>query len=708
MPTVTERLETLRQAVRYHAYHYYVLDDPVISDAEYDALWRELVALEAEHPELVTPDSPTQRVPGAAAERFAKVRHPAPILSLGNAFGPEELSAWRDRFAKLLPADDLAQVQYVAEPKIDGLTVVLHYEDGRFVLGATRGDGEVGEDITVNLRTVQAVPLRVPVRGSGIRDRESGVRGQGSGNSGDASFVLRPPSRLVVRGEAYVPIADFQRFNAEQTEREERTYANPRNFAAGSLRQLDARITAGRPIRLWVYQIVALEGAEIEPPATQWEALAYLRSLGFPVEARDRLFDDFEALAAYCVAWGQTERRQLPYEADGLVIKIDRFATHARLGFAGKDPRWAVAYKYPGEEAVTRLLDIKVNVGRTGTLNPMAVLDPVQVGGVTVSSATLHNEDYIRENDIRIGDRVAVKRAGEVIPRVLRPLVELRTGDERVWEMPRICPVCGSEAVRVAGEAATYCVNSACPAQLVRGVEHFVSRGALDIAGFGIRQAELFVELGYIADLADVYYLDADKLLAQEGYGEKKVANLLAAIEASKTRPPARLLMALGIQGVGEVVAEDLMTHFNSLDALAAAPTEELQTIPGIGPILAQSIFDWFAREPNRRLIGKLKAAGVTTAQPKAEVKAETEARPLAGLTFVITGTLPTMSRDEAKDFIKTHGGKVTDSVSKNTSYLVAGEAAGSKLDKATQLGVPVIDEAALRQMAGGRMTNDE
>ena len=651
MPTVTERLETLHQAVRYHAYRYYVLDDPVISDAEYDALWRELVALEAEHPEWVTPDSPTQRVPGAAAERFAKVRHPAPILSLGNAFGSEELSAWRDRFAKLLPADELARVQYVVEPKIDGLTVVLHYEDGRFVLGATRGDGEVGEDITANLRTrAGGAAARAGAGRSGIRSQGSGVRDQGEfGRVAHSSFVLRPPSRLVVRGEAYVPIADFQRFNAEQTEREERTYANPRNFAAGSLRQLDARITAGRPIKLWVYQIVALEGAEIEPPATQWEALAYLRSLGFPVEARDRLFDDFEALAAYCAEWGQTERRRLPYEADGLVIKIDSFATQARLGFAGKDPRWAVAYKYPGEEAVTRLLDIKVNVGRTGTLNPMAVLDPVQVGGVMVSSATLHNEDYIRENDIRVGDRVAVKRAGEVIPRVLRPLAELRTGDERAWEMPKTCPVCGSEAVRVAGEAATYCVNSACPAQLVRGVEHFVSRGALDIAGFGIKQAELFVELGYIADLADVYYLDADKLLAQEGYGEKKVANLLAAIEASKTRPPARLLVALGIQGVGEVVAEDLMAHFNSLDALAAAPVEELQAIPGIGPILAQSVFDWFAREPNRRLIGKLKAAGVTTAQAKVEVKAEAEAQPLAGLTFVITGTLPTLSRDEAK-----------------------------------------------------------
>lgn len=691
MSTVVERLETLRKAVQYHAYRYYVLDDPVINDAEYDALWRELVGLEAEHPELVTPESPTQRVPGAAAERFARVRHPAPILSLGNAFGPDELVAWRDRFMRLLPAEDQAAVRYVVEPKIDGLTVVLHYEDGRFVLGATRGDGEVGEDITANLRTVKAVPLRVPVGG-----------GAGERRFADSSFAdspIRPPSRLVVRGEAYVSIADFERFNAGQAESGERTYANPRNFAAGSLRQLDARITAERPIKLWVYQIVALEGGEA--PRSQWEALAYLRQLGFPVEARDRLFADFAAVVDYCVVWGNTERRQLPYEADGLVIKIDSFATQQQLGFVGKDPRWAMAYKYPAEEAITRLLDIKVNVGRTGTLNPMAVLEPVSVGGVTVSSATLHNEDYVRDNDIRIGDMVAVKRAGEVIPQVLRPLVELRTGDERVWQMPRTCPVCGFEAVRVTGEAATYCVNSACPAQLVRGVEHFVSRGALDIAGFGIKQAELFVELGYIRDLADVYYLDASKLLGQEGYGDKRVANLMAAIAAAKSRPPARLLAALGIRGVGAVVAEDLMAHYRSLDALAAASREELQAIPGIGPVLAQSIGDWFAREPNRRVIEKLKAAGVTMAQAQAEVKAE--AQPLAGLTFVITGTLPGMSRDEAKEFIKAHGGKVTDSVSKNTGYLVAGEAAGSKLDKAGQLGVPVLDEAALRAMVGKR-----
>jgi len=707
MTDPAERLDALHRAIRYYAYRYYVLDDPAVTDAEYDALWRELVALETEYPELITPDSPTQRVPGEPAERFARVRHPSPILSLANAFGPEELIAWRDRFMKLLPEDERAGLRYVVEPKIDGLTVVLHYEDGWFVLGATRGDGEVGEDITANLRTVKALPLRIPMQGAGSRGQGSGVRGQGAGVRGQeaedevdvSSVVSRPPSRLIVRGEAYVSIADFERFNTEQAAAGERTYANPRNFAAGSLRQLDARITATRPIRLWIYQIVAIEG--VEAPRSQWEALSYLRQLGFPVEARSRQLADFDAVVELCRTWGDTGRRELPYEADGLVIKIDDFATQDRLGYVGKDPRWAIAYKYPAEEAVTRLLEIRVNVGRTGTLNPYAVLEPVKVGGVTVSNATLHNEDYIRDKDIRVGDMVAVKRAGEVIPQVLRPLVELRTGDEQVWQMPHRCPACGGQAVRDEGEAAWYCVNSACPAQLVRGIEHFVSRGAMDIAGFGIRQAELFVELGYIHDLADIYYLDGEKLLALEGYGEKKVANLLAAIEASKAQPPARLLTALGIKGVGEVVAEDLMSHYDSLNALAAASAEELQAIPGIGPVLAQSIVDWFAQAPNQRVIARLKAAGLITAHVRAAQPAA--AGPLAGLTFVITGTLPNLSRDAAADFITAHGGKVTGSVSKNTDYLVAGESAGSKLTKATQLGVPVIDEVRLREMAASR-----
>ena len=675
---IAGRLEALRRAISTHAHRYYVLDDPLISDAEYDALWHELVALEAEHPELVTPDSPTQRVPGAPAEGFTKVRHPAPILSLSNAFTPEELVAWRDRFMRLLPQEERSKVAYVVEPKIDGLSVVLIYEDGRLVLGATRGDGEVGEDITANLRTVRATPLRIPVHGEGQSQPA--------------------PAHIVVRGEAYTPIADFEKFNALQQQSGERTYANPRNFAAGSLRQLDPRITAARPIRLWLYQIV--EHRDGDAPASQWGALDTLRRLGFPVEQRIRRFTDFDELVTYVIEWGETERRRLPYEADGLVIKIDDFATQARLGFVGKDPRWAVAYKYPAEEAVTRLLDIRVNVGRTGSLNPYAVLEPVQVGGVTVSQATLHNEDYVRDLDIRIGDTVAVKRAGEVIPQVLRALVELRTGEERRWEMPKVCPVCGQPAERTPGEAATYCVNSACPAQLVRGIEHFVSRSAMDIEGFGIRQAELFVEQGFVRELADVYYLDPGKLLALEGYGERRVQNLMRAIEDSKGRGPARLLTAVGIRGVGEVVAESLIDHYGSIDALSMAPLEELQALPGIGPVLAQSIADWFGMAPNRQLIERLKAAGVKTAAERLE--SVSAPQPLAGLTFVITGTLPGLSRDQARELIKANGGKVTDSVSKNTNYLLAGESAGSKLDKARQVDVTIIDEARLRQMITG------
>ncbi len=675
---IAGRLDALRRAISTHAHRYYVLDDPIISDAEYDAIWRELVELEAEHPELVTPDSPTQRVPGAPAEGFAKVRHPAPILSLSNAFTPDEMVAWRDRFLKLLPQEERSKVAYVVEPKIDGLSVVLTYEDGRLLLGATRGDGEVGEDITANLRSVRATPLRIPLH----VEQETQLA----------------PARIVVRGEAYTPIADFEKFNALQQQSGERMYANPRNFAAGSLRQLDPRITAARPIRLWLYQIIEYRGDDA--PASQWEALDTLRRLGFPVEQRIRRFTDFDELVTYVIEWGETERRKLPYEADGLVIKIDDFATQARLGFVGKDPRWAVAYKYPAEEAVTRLLEIRVNVGRTGSLNPYAVLEPVRVGGVTVSQATLHNEDYVRDLDIRIGDMVAVKRAGEVIPQVLRALVELRTGDEQRWEMPKVCPVCGQPVERAPGEAATYCVNSACPAQLVRGIEHFVSRSAMDIEGFGIRQAELFVERGFIRELADVYYLDPDKLLALEGYGERRVQNLMRAIEESKGRGPARLLSAVGIRGVGEVVAELLIDHYGSIDALGTAPLSELQALPGIGPVLAQNIADWFGKAPNRQLIECLKAAGVKTAVEPQE--SDPTAQPLAGLTFVITGTLPGLSRDQARELIKASGGKVTDSVSSNTNYLVAGESAGSKLDKARQLGVTIIDEARLRQLITG------
>lgn len=669
---VARRIEELREQVRYHSYRYYVLDDPVISDDAYDALYRELQELEAAHPELITPDSPTQRVGGGVREEFIAVTHPGPMLSLQNAFNPDELRAWRDRFLRLLP-EGYPEPAYVVEPKIDGLTVVLHYTDGLFTLGATRGDGIRGEEITPNLRTIKALPLRVPV----TRDRG-----------------LQAPARLVVRGEAYMPIDAFEAFNRQQEALGKKTYANPRNTAAGSLRVLDSSITASRPLSLFCYQVVEIEGGPTL--RSQWEALDYLRQLGFPVSNLNRRFTDLEAGVDYVVAWEKV-RHTLNFEADGLVIKIDDFATQERLGAVGNAPRWAIAYKYPAPEAVTRLKRIVVNVGRTGSLNPAAELEPVRIGGVTVSNATLHNADYVAERDIREGDMVIVKRAGEVIPQVLGPVLELRPSGTKPWRMPDRCPACGEPVEHPEGEVAFYCINAACPAQLVRSIEHFVSRGAMDIEGFGLRQAELFVELGLLHDVADIYYLKADQLLRLEGFAEKKVSNLLAAIEASKERPPARLLTALGIRGVGSAVAETLMDHFHSLDALAAASVEELRQIPGIGPKLAGGIADWFRREPNRRVLHKLKAAGVRTAAQKVETSGP---RPLAGLTFVITGTLPTMSREQATAYIEAHGGKVTGAVSSKTDYLVAGEKAGSKLDKAHKLGIKIIDEAQLRQMA--------
>jgi DNA ligase (NAD+) len=683
---VAQRLEEVRDQVRYHGYRYYVLDDPVISDDAYDSLYRELQELEAAHPELVTPDSPTQRVGGVVREEFVAVEHPRPMLSLTNAFNPDELRAWRDRFLRLLP-DGTPEPAYVVEPKIDGLTVVLHYRDGAFTLGATRGDGVRGEDITPNLRTVKALPLRIPV-----------ARG-----AGQVSFP-NPPSRLVVRGEAYMPIDAFEAFNREQEAAGKKTYANPRNTAAGSLRVLDSSITASRPLSLLCYQVVELEGGPAL--ASQWEALDYLRQLGFPVSDLNQRLTDFEAVVRYCVAW-EKERETLNFEADGLVVKIDDFATQERLGAVGSAPRWATAYKYPAPEAVTRLKRIVINVGRTGTLNPAAELEPVRIGGVTVSNATLHNADYVAERDIRAGDMVTVKRAGEVIPQVLGPVLELRPPGTQPWKMPNRCPVCGEPVERTEGEVATYCVNAACPAQLVRSVEHFVSRGAMDIEGFGIRQAELFVELGFLHDVADIYFLTADQILPLEGFAEKKVTNLLAAIEGSKEQSPARLLTALGIRGVGSTVAQALMDRFRSVDALATACgepdrtscREELQQIPGIGPKLADSVADWFSRATNRRVLEKLKAAGVRT---EAETIKVTGPQPLAGLTFVITGTLPAMSREQATELIEVHGGNVTGSVSSKTDYLVAGEKAGGKLDRAQKLGVKVIDEATLREMAAG------
>lgn len=676
---VAQRAEQLRQAIRYHQHRYYILEDPVISDQEFDALFQELQALEEAYPELRTPDSPTVRVGGVVSDRFVRVQHPAPILSLGNAFSEADLRAWRERIKRLLPADQRAQLAYVVEPKFDGLTVVLHYEQGRFVLGATRGDGLFGEDITPNLRTVRRLPLQIPVRDQ------------------NGATDLAAPEQLVLRGEAYVDKADFEAFNRRQEEQGERTYANPRNFASGSLRQLDSAITAARPVKLWVYQALVVEGAP-RPLESHWATLDYLKELGLPVSPEIRRYtdDEFEELVAYLADFG-ARRQSLPYEVDGAVVKVDSLALQEQLGFVGKDPRWAVAYKYAGEEAVTTLLDIVLNVGRTGVVTPNAVLEPVQITGVVVRAATLHNEDYVRDLDIRIGDKVVVKRAGEVIPKVLRPVVELRTGDERPWEMPTTCPACGQPLVRPPGEAATYCVNNACPAQLVRAVEYFVSRGAMDIESFGYKQAELFVGKGFIKDLADIYYLPWDEIAKLEGYKERRIENLRAGIEASKQRPVHRLLTALGIRYVGSVIAEQLMQHYSSLEELMNASVKQLSAIDGIGPRIAESVVRYFSLEPNRKLIHEFAEAGVRVAEERKERPTATLS--LAGLTFVVTGTLPTLSRDEAHELIKAQGGKVTSSVSAKTNYLVVGENAGSKFTKAQELGVPILSEADLLRL---------
>ena len=697
-PPDSTRIDSLRSAVRYHQHRYYVLDDPEVSDAEFDALFRELQRLEAAHPELASPDSPTVRVGGLIAERFEKVRHPAPILSLANAFGAEDMHAWRERLHRLLPEEEQAKLAYVVEPKFDGLTVVLHYANGRFVLGSTRGDGEVGENITPNLRTVRVLPLTIPVAShqSSVTSNQLPVVGE---VPNPQSPIPNPqsPSLLVLRGEAYVTVSDFDAFNRSQEEQGERTYANPRNFAAGSLRLLDSSISAQRPLRLWTYQVLLLEGAD-SPPTSQWESLAYLKGLGLPVcpEVRRYTDDQFDDLVDYLAHWHDL-RARLPYELDGMVVKVDSLAQQERLGFTGKDPRWAVAYKTGGEEAATKLLDITVKVGRTGVVTPNAVLQPVAIGGVTVSAATLHNEDYIRELDIRVGDTVLVKRAGDVIPKVLRPLPELRDGSEQPWQMPSVCPVCGQALVRPEREVATYCVNNGCPEQLVRKVEYFVGKGSLDIVGFGSRQAELFVESGFIHDLADVFDLPWETIGAMEGYGAKRVENLRSAIEAAKSRPAARLLTGLGIRFVGSSVAEIVMAAYPDLSALMAADVESLSAIEGVGPKIATSLVEFFSLEPNRLLIQKFVNLGVRMSGEMRAV-AEGVAQPFAGLTFVITGTLPTLSRDEAKAYIEERGGKVTGSVSAKTDFLLAGEKAGSKLEKAEKLGVAVIGEDELRR----------
>ncbi len=675
--------EDLKQQIHEHNYRYHVLDAPIVSDLEFDRLLNELKQIEAEHPDWITADSPTLRAGAKPADRFIKVTHPAPILSLGNAFGADDARGWFERVCRI--DDRVERARFVVEPKIDGLSVVLHYHDGIFVQGATRGNGEIGEDITANLRTVKSIPLRIPVDEKGPK----------------------PPKVLVIRGEAYMPIKEFEKLNRKRAEEGKPTYLNPRNTAAGSLRMLDPAETASRVLKLLVYQIVHCEGGKI--PTSQWELLEYLKALGFPITDIARRFDDFEDAVAYTESWDKN-RDELEYEADGMVIKIDDLNLAKDLGFVGKDPRGAIAFKFPAREVTTKLLDIKINVGRTGMLIPNAVLEPVEIGGVIVMRATLHNFDYIVQKDIRIGDRVLVKRAGEVIPYVIGPVLGARTGKEKKYKLPTNCPSCGQPVERLDDEVAFYCVNAACPAQLVRNVEHFVSRGAMDIVGMGTRIVEKLIETGKVKDIADIYYLKRADILEAVTKKERKTEkeppgkiaeNLLASIEASKSRPLARLVAALGIRGAGEVSAADLASHFADLDVLSKASAETLQQIAGIGPSVAESVAEWFSRPVNKNVIKKLKAAGVW---PQGGSSANAKSRAsnaLEGKTFVITGTLPTWSRDDAKEFIESHGGKVTDSVSKKTSYLVLGEAPGSKYEKAKSLGVKIIGEEALKKLVG-------
>lgn len=667
--TPAERAAELRELLHYHNYRYYVLDSPVITDDEYDALMQELRQIEAAYPDLVTPDSPTQRVGGAPRDDLPKVRHVVPVLSLSNAFSAADIRAWRERIGKLLPSN--VHLDYTVEPKYDGLSVVLTYERGVFVLGATRGDGEIGEDITPNLRTLPKLPLRIPA---------------------DPDGPPAPPL-LVVRGEAFFKLSAFEALNKRRVENGEPPFVNPRNAASGALRQLDPRITAERPLEIACYAVMYGEG---DLPATQWDTLHYLRGLGFPVMLDYcAYFDDLEGVINYLPTWDE-RRRRLDFEIDGLVIKVNDLQVAADLGVVGKDPRGAIAYKFPAEERTTKLLDVVFNVGRTGVLTPNAVLEPVVVSGVTVKQATLHNFDYIAEKDIRIGDTVIVKRSGEVIPYVVGPVADLRDGDERPIEVPRQCPYCGQPVVRrQEGEVAVYCSNDTCPERIVRSIEYFVSQGAMDIVGLGERIVRQLVEAGLIHDVADLYFLKAEQLLELEGFAEKKVENLLSAIDASRNRPLPRLLTALGIRGVGGVVATLLSDRYPSLEALSRATFEELQSIEGIGPEIASAVVAYFADPRNRALIEKLRAGGVRL---EAEKRALTSEK-LAGLTFVLTGTLPTMTREQATELIETHGGKVSSSVSKKTSYVVAGESPGSKLDKARELGVPVIDETGLRQL---------
>ncbi|MGI6605016.1 MAG: NAD-dependent DNA ligase LigA [Firmicutes bacterium] len=661
---VKERVAELRRQLEYHNWRYYVLDDPVISDSEYDRLLRELSRLEEQHPELVTPDSPTQRVGGAPRAEFGSVVHRVPLFSLANAYSEQELLDF-DRRVREFAGE--AEVEYVVELKIDGLAVSLTYENGVFVQGATRGDGVTGEDITANLRTVRALPLRLKP--------EAGA-----------------PGLLEVRGEVFMSKAAFLRLNETREEDGEPPFANPRNAAAGSLRQLDPKVTASRSLDVFLYGLGAAEGVEVD---THWELLEYLRQAGFKVNPHIRLVATIEEAIAYCLGW-QLRRLELPYPIDGLVLKVNSLALQRALGSTAKSPRWAIAYKFPAEQAQTRIKEIQVSVGRTGVLTPTAIFEPpVQLAGTTVSRAVLHNEEIIRNRDIRVGDMVLVEKAGDIIPEVVASLPEQRSGMEQVFTMPKHCPACGAEVIRLPGEVASRCPNVSCPARLRESLEHFGSRAAMDIDGLGPALIAQLTERGLVKNIPDLYQLREEDLAALPRMGPKSARNLIQALEASKTRTWDRLLFALGIRYVGSTVAKTLAAHFPDLPALMAAGREELTAIPGVGPKVADSIYEFFAESRNRAIIERLAVAGLNLS------RGQEQARPgaLSGKTFVLTGTLSGLTRAEAQSAIEARGGRVAGSVSRATDYVVAGDKPGSKLEKARTLGIPVLSEEEFRRL---------
>lgn len=661
------RIQQLREEIERHNRLYHTEDKPEISDQEYDQLMRELQALEAEHPELLSADSPTQRVGAQPLPFFEKVEHKTPMLSLGNAFNDDDLRDFDRRVRQIVGNDT---VRYVCELKIDGLAVSLHYENGVFVRGATRGDGTIGEDITQNLKTIKSIPLR-----------------------------LTQPLTLEARGEAFMSKRSFEKLNKEREEQGEPLFANPRNSAAGSLRQLDSRITASRALDIFIYGLSDLQGA-VELPQAHSEGLFLLGSLGFKVNQELRVFDDIEEVISFISGW--TEKRPtLPYEIDGMVIKVDSYGQQQELGFTAKSPRWAVAYKFPAEEAVTILEGIEVTVGRTGAVTPTALLKPVSLAGTTVKRASLHNEDIIRGKGLLLGDHVVVKKAGDIIPEIVAVLPERRTGDEIPFAMPTHCPECQSELVRLDEEVALRCINPECPALIREGMIHFVSRLAMNIDGLGEKLVGQLFHDGLLTSVADLYYLHErrDQLLTRERMGEKSVDNLLAAIEASKSNSLERLLFGLGIRHVGAKAARQLAEHFGQIDGLMKASEDELVAIDEIGPKMAASILTYFAMPQVHHLIERLKAAGVNMEYNGIRVAEAAADSPFLGKTVVITGTLTAMSRPEAEEKVILLGGKATGSVSKKTDMVIAGEKAGSKLEKARDLGIPIIDEQTFLAM---------